>query len=113
MIMTLTWCLITQGWLPSMSLTISNLSFFCEEVMNIDSIFLGDYWIQAFHLNMELSNTENKGNVTQKSCFPCENNCMWQPWGVKGEYLYFYIWGIEDFEVGIPFTIMQSDPEGH
>lgn len=42
---------------------ISNSYFFCEEAVNIDSIYLEENWILTFRLDLELSNTGNEVDV--------------------------------------------------
>lgn len=77
--------------------------------MIIDSICLEDDWVQAFWLDLELSNTQIVAAMILELYMSDEKVYMQRLWKVEDKYFFFYIGVIEDFGVNIYFTLLQSD----
>lgn len=77
--------------------------------MSIDSIFLEEDWTQAFQVDLGLSNTWKEADVMLESCLLCEKIFTRRPREGQTNTFTFISGVIEDFGVGIPFTLLQSE----
>lgn len=82
---------------------------FSEEVLSYDSFFLDGSWVDEFWDGLEMSNISNVANIILEPYFPSKKVCMRRPLGVPNQHFYFYHGVIDNFGIGVSFTIFQFE----
>lgn len=82
---------------------------FSDEILSYELVCLNEPYVNNFQDQCELSNISDYCNIILEPCIPCEKVCMRRPPRVHDEDFYFYSGVIEDFGMGIPFTIFQTE----
>lgn len=82
---------------------------FSEEVLSYDSFFLDGSWVDEFRDGLEMSNISNVANIILEPYFPSKKVCMRWPPGVPNQHFYFYHGVIDNFGIGVSFTIFQFE----